>query len=89
MESSLETATLGLLALLNYSFAFMVSIEVCARDLMPRRHKIGWSALAWLIPIIGPIFTHRYLNIGWVKGSGRGGSNGIVPPSDGGGSGGF
>ncbi|MFL1483973.1 hypothetical protein [Marinobacter sp. LN3S78] len=77
-------AVLGILALVNYFFAFMLSIEIGEHELMPLKKKIGWHVFTWLVPIVGPLLTHRFLKVGWAKGSGSGGGSGMSPPSDGG-----
>ncbi|WP_027708302.1 hypothetical protein [Zooshikella ganghwensis] len=73
----------GILAVFNYAFAFILSIEISAFDLMTTRKKLLWNLLAWGVPVIGPIFTHRYLEIGWAKGDSAGGNNTMLPPGDG------
>jgi hypothetical protein len=79
METNWHGAVLRVLALLNYSFAFMVSIEITVNDLLPKKRKLAWHTLTWLLPLLGPFLTHRMLQIGWAKGSGSGGDS-IVPP---------
>ena len=79
MEVNWHDALFKVLALLNYSFAFMVSIEISANDLLPKRRKIASHTLTWLLSFLGPFFTHRMLKIGWAKGSNSGGDS-IVPP---------
>ena len=83
MESNWQVAGLGLIAFLNYSFAFIVSIEIASRDLLTVGQKLSWTAFAWLIPLIGPFVAHRHLKIGWARGR-NGGGNSNVPPGDGG-----
>ena len=82
MEGGWQIVGLSIGAFLNYALAFIVSIEIAERDLLSFREKLSWNVFTWLVPVIGPFFTHRHLRIGWAKGSGSGGGNGIVPPGD-------
>lgn len=72
----------GVAALLNYGFAFMLSIEINELEILPTSSKAKWLILAWLVPVVGPIYTHKKLNIGWATSDSSGGSS-IQPPGDG------
>jgi len=67
---------IGLIALFNYVFAFMLTIEISGLELMPAPKKFLWCLLVWLVPIFGPVLTHKYLKIGWAKGGSNHGGDG-------------
>ncbi|WP_062260924.1 PLDc N-terminal domain-containing protein [Endozoicomonas arenosclerae] len=72
---------LGLATLLNFSFSFILTIEICEAEDITTNKKIIWILFAWLIPVVGPIITHTTLSFGWAKGNSDS-SNDIIPTND-------
>lgn len=75
---------LGVAALLNYSFAFMLSIEISANELLSTPKRIMWNIFVWLVPIAGPVVAHYKLSVGWAHEDATGGNNILPPGGDGG-----
>ena len=76
---------LSIVAMLNYSFAFMLSIEISANELLSKPKQVMWNLVVWLIPVVGPAVTHYKLSVGWAHEDSTGGNNILPPGGDGGG----